>query len=199
MDCFQCGQDIFNQPTHLLLWQTPLPLQHLAERLALHIVHHDVGGAIGFEKVPHPHHTGVVDFAQNLGFIKKALQPPRVAGILAGLGGRQATLGVGQDIHIVAIPVRPLDRKVFLDGRPGLQRLVNSLVGDPEAARAEHRFNSVLMQTITDGQRIGFLDHGILVVASAGAVRTHLSGQRGFGNAQNLVDHASWALAVPFN
>ena len=161
MHRFQSRQHIAEQPADLLLGQRFFPLQHLAERLAILIVHYDIGGAIRLEEIPHPHHTGVIDLGQDAGFVEKSFQTPGIANVLACLGGGQRALGVGQDVDVVAVPIGPLHREVFLDGRPGLQGLMHRLVRDAKPARPQHRLNTVLMQAITDWQCIGFFVHDI--------------------------------------
>ena len=111
----------------------------------------------------------MINLGQNLRFVKKSLETPAIAEFFTRLRGRQSALGIRQDIDLIAIPIRPLDREVFLNGRTGLQGFMHGFVGDAESARAQHRLDSVLMQTITDRQGIGFLDHGILVVVSVSA------------------------------
>ena len=199
VDRFQRRKHVFDQTANLVFRQAPLPLQHLAQRFAFLVIHDDIGGAVGLEEVPHPHHAWMADLGQDLGLIEKPLQPPRVTGILSGFGGRQSALGVGQDIHIVTIPVGPFHREIFLDGRPGLQRLMNGLIGDPETAGSEHRFNPVLVQTIANGQRIGFLDHGILLwhrLAPSGYIRPVDGGS---ATLDAFADHALFRPAIPFN
>ncbi|MCK7579622.1 MAG: hypothetical protein MZV65_30560 [Chromatiales bacterium] len=162
MHGLQRRQHITEQTADVILGQDLFPLEYLTERFAILVIHDDVGGTVRFEEVSHPHHAGMTDLCQHPGFIEKPFQTPGVTSLLAGLGSRQRTLRVGKDIDIVAIPIGPFDREVFLDSGPASQRFVYSLVGDTEPARAQHRLDAIMMQAIADGQRVGFLDHGVL-------------------------------------
>ena len=119
MDRLQGRQYVLQQSAHLLLVQRFAVLQHRAERLALFVIHDDVGGAVGAKIAFHPHHIRMLNLGQHPRLVEKTLQSPRIvrdlAVVLAAL-----TLGIGVHRHAVAIAERPLHRKIFLDSDPGL-------------------------------------------------------------------------------
>ena len=63
-------------PLQLRLGQGTVAIQQLVQRLAILVVHDDVGGAVGLEVVRHPHQVGVAEAGQRTRLIDETGQPP---------------------------------------------------------------------------------------------------------------------------
>ena len=68
-------QHVLQQSAHFLLVQRFAVLQHRAERLALFVIHDDVGGAVGAKIAFHPHHIRVLIWASTRASSRKRSNP----------------------------------------------------------------------------------------------------------------------------
>ena len=147
MDGFQRRYHVVQDSAQFRLGQNTASLQSGAERLADLVFHHDIGGAIGGEVVPHPHHTRMVYLHQDFGFVQKALQAPFVTRRF-GLPRWNLTLGIGADIDAIVIAVGPFGGEIFLDRDFVLKRLVDRFVGNAETTGSQDALDLVAVQVI---------------------------------------------------
>ena len=117
-----------NQPFDRLGCQSLAAHQALVQRLALDQRHHHVGGAVGLEKVVHPHNGRAVEPSQGAGLIEEAFAAP---GELLSMVGRARQHGGA------ALAQGKRGRQVLLDGHVSAQSKVTRPVGDAEGTLAE--------------------------------------------------------------
>ena len=104
-------------------------LQNLAQRLALAILHHHVGGAVLLPEAVNANQRVVLELRQNARLFQKALQP----GIESAL-----VLFKARFDEAFRVPIGDRAGQVFLDGHHALQLVVMGQVDDREAAFADH-------------------------------------------------------------
>ena len=154
MHGLQRRQHILQQTAHLFLVERSGLVQNRAQGFAFLVFHDDVGGAVGAEIAFDPHHVGVLNPGQHPRFVKETLQPPFVVGGLRAVDTGQP-LGIGVDRHAISIAEGPFDRKILLDGDPGVQMRVQRLVGDAESTGSQNGVDAVFVQHIARWQGVG--------------------------------------------
>jgi hypothetical protein len=113
-------------------------VQILVEGPALVVIHHEVAGAIGFEKGSHPDDVGVLlKFGQHARFLQEALKPElKVLPLLF----REGPNGMG-----VRVADGNVVGQVLLHRYRHFQHLVECQIGDAESADAEDTSQSKLV------------------------------------------------------
>ena len=107
----------------------PVRLQPAFQGLAVQQLHDDIGGAVGLEKIEHPHDGGrVLQAGQRAALGDEALAAP--GEILGGTGrARQHGRAV--------LPHGKRQRQIFLDGDLAAELAVARAIGDAEAALSQ--------------------------------------------------------------
>ena len=128
----------------LPLRERAVPLEQTVERLAVLVVHDDVGGAVGLEVVAHPDHVAVLEARQRPSLVEEAREAPLEVGAI------DARLRV----HRGAVPDGELVRQVLLDRHPVAERVVLGQVRDPKAADTQHVQDAVAVDQVPGRQRL---------------------------------------------
>ena len=144
-------------------------LARVAQRDALQVGHHHVGGGVVFPEPVDLHQRRVVEAGQQTRFVDERTQPDRV-----GLGER----GRAHRDHRPHTARGERRRHVFLQRDLALQRVVLGEVDDAEAAHPEHPQDLELAEACAGWQRIvfGHRDGGR---RAGGGVVAHAVGARG--------------------
>ena len=111
--------------------QAPEPL---LEALPLLEAHHHVGGGVGLEHARDTHDARMLEARQRARLLQEVGAAP-LEGLLVAVGLRTHAHG--------AVAVTEIEGVIFLDGDHGAEVDVLGLVGDAEAARANHAGNAV--------------------------------------------------------
>ena len=116
-------------------------LQDLGEARAMLVSHHQVGGAVGLEVAVDPHDVVVVEAHQRARFVAEPFQAPPEG---LGIGGDQRMhAGAGRRSR------RNGARQVFLDRDRAADHRLGRLIGNAEAARAEHALDAVAFEFVS--------------------------------------------------
>ena len=120
-------------------------LKKLLQAFSAFVLHHHVGGAVGFEHAHHTHHVGMAEFRQGAGLGNEAIEPPAV-GIAVILGDRVhvAVVAAGSELH----------GKEFFDGDALVEIRIQGQISDPEAALADHRTDHIPVQLVATWQSV---------------------------------------------
>ena len=149
VDLGQTSRERQDMLANLRLGEGGLAPQHLRQRFAVDVLHHDIAGAVCLEKSLDAYNVGMIEARQRAGFIEKTFEPPLEIGLVLDRGNGHAVVGVayceaaGQE---------------FLDCHAMVEVFIDSRVGDAEPARTEIPFDSVLAETITGRQGDEVLD-----------------------------------------
>ena len=113
------------------------PPQQLRQRQPVLVLHHQIGRAVGAEKLAAGNDARVgLELDQRPRFVAESPQPVLVTRP-AGLAAR---------MHRRAFPQRQLDGQVFLDGNDVAQLVVPRPIDDAEAAVPQHFLDGVIAQ-----------------------------------------------------
>ena len=116
--------------------------QQFIERLAVLVVHHDVGGIVGLEAVAYAHYVRMLEAGQRPSLVQKPAQAPLEALAVAG----RLRMYFGTVAH------GDLVRQVLLHGDLNGEPRVFAKVGDAETADAKDPRNTVGADTETARQ-----------------------------------------------
>ena len=139
-----------HHPLQLRFRERAVAFKQRVQRLAILVVHHDVGGVVGLEAVPHPHHVGMFEPRQRPRLVQKPAQTPLEA------------LAVADRLRVYfrAVPHRDLVRQILLHRHLHAQRRVLAQIGDAETASSKHPHHQIAAEAVARRQ-------GLLVVFSA--------------------------------
>ena len=133
-----------HHPLQLRFRERAVALEQRVQRLAILVVHHDVGGVVGLEAVPHPHHVGMLEPRQRPRLVQKPAQAPLEALAVAGR----------LRVYLRAVAHRDLVRQVLLHRHLHAQPAVLAQIGDAKSASPKHPHHPVAAKAVAGRQRL---------------------------------------------